>query len=331
MFSRRNTQSKLTPRVSSAIDRLLIAGIRVGPAKKRDAVNKVLELVPEWKRGDCWQRIRLLRRTGKIGTPQHPSPADGEKGAKSERRVISRRPWTAEDDDKLLTWAGYEPVDKIAQRLSRSAKGVRFRLFALGMSARVSDGWSFRALRKLLRVSPSRLQHFIGAGMLRVRDSRITAKSLAAFCKGNCTSLDPAAVSRIATATAPRKAYTWERVADLLGVDLRQVQSWISAGHLKVMDSFVTDRSFEEFVKKHSSETNLNLIDSAVRQWLVQEYGLPSGQSNGCNVPRAQKHALTVRTCKCGTTIAGNVYFRHLKSCKVAATLSVCIPNQSRL
>ena len=104
-----------------------------------------------------------------------------------------------------------------------------------------------------------------------------------------------------------------------------------SAGHLKVMDSFVTDRSFEEFVKKHSSETNLNLIDSAVRKWLVQEYGLPSGQSNGCNVPRAQKHALTARTCKCGTMIAGNVYFRHLKSCKVAVTLSVCIPNQSRL
>jgi hypothetical protein len=86
--------------------------------------------------------------------------------------------------------------------------------------------------------------------MLRVRDPRITAKSLAAFCKGNCTSLDPAAVSTIATVTAPRKqAYTWERVADLLGVDLRQVQSWISAGHLKVMDSFVTDRHLKSSKK----------------------------------------------------------------------------------
>src|SRR5215472_13806245 len=117
MFSRRNTQSKLTPRVLSAIDRLLIAGIRVGPARKRDTVNKVLQLVPEWKRGDCWQRIRFLRKTEMIVKPQHPSPADREKSAKSERRVISRRPWTAEDDDRLLTWAGYEPVDKIAQRL----------------------------------------------------------------------------------------------------------------------------------------------------------------------------------------------------------------------
>jgi hypothetical protein len=196
MFSRRNTQSKLTPRALYAIDRLLIAGIRVGPATKRDTINKVLQLVPEWTRGDCWRRIRLLRRTGKIDTPQRPSPVHREKAAKSERCVISRRPWTAEDDDRLLTWAGYEPVDKIAQRLSRSEKAVRSRLGALGMTARVTDGWSLRELRKLLRVSPVRLRRFIGAGMLRVRDPRITAKSLAAFCKGNCASIDPAAVSR---------------------------------------------------------------------------------------------------------------------------------------
>ena len=328
MFSRRNTQSKLTPRALSAIDRLLIAGIKVGPAAKRDVVNKVLQLVPEWKRGDCWQRIRLLRRTGKIGMAQDPSPANGEKDAKSERRVNSRRPWTGEDDDKLLTWAGYEPVDKIGQRLSRSAKAVRFRLCALGMSARVTDGWSLRALRNLLRVSPVRLRQFIGTGMLRVRDPRITAKSLAAFCKGNCISLEPADVSRMAaTVAASRKeAYTWERVAEVLRVDVSQVQTWICAGYLRVIDPFVTDRSFEEFCKKYASETNLNLIDTAVRKWLVQEYGLPSGESNGSNVRRAQKHALTVRTCRCGRTIAGNVYFRHLKSCKVAAAPAVPAP-----
>lgn len=41
---------------------------------------------------------------------------------------------------------------------------------------------------------------------------------------------------------------------------------------------------------------------------LVQEYGLSSAQSNGCSVPRAQKHALTVRTCRCGRTITGNLF-----------------------
>ena len=44
----------------AAIDQLLIAGIKLGPAKKREAINRVLELVPEWTRGDCWQRIKRV-------------------------------------------------------------------------------------------------------------------------------------------------------------------------------------------------------------------------------------------------------------------------------
>src|SRR5215475_1449255 len=92
---------------------------------------------------------------------------------------------------------------------------------------------------------------------------------------------------------------------------------WISAGHLKVMDPFVTDRSLRS-LQKYASQTNLTLIDPAVRKWLVQEYGLPLGQSNGSSVPRAKKHAVTVRTCRCGRKIAGNVHFRHIKTCRVA-------------
>jgi len=59
--------------------------------------------------------------------------------AASRSRPASRA-WTAEEDARLLDWAGYEPVNKIAQRLGRSVRAVRFRLGALGMSARVSDG-----------------------------------------------------------------------------------------------------------------------------------------------------------------------------------------------
>jgi hypothetical protein len=47
----------------AAIDQLLIAGIKQGPGKKRQAINRILELVPEWTRGDCWKRIRHLRKT----------------------------------------------------------------------------------------------------------------------------------------------------------------------------------------------------------------------------------------------------------------------------
>jgi hypothetical protein len=188
------------------------------------------------------------------------------------------------------------------------------------MSAKVTDGWSLRALRKLLRVSPARLRQFIGSGMLRVRDARVTANSLVAFCDRNRASLDPLAAERISAAMAKKRdAYPWERAADLLGVAVAQVQSWIAAGHLKVLDTFVTDRSFEEFCKKHGAEINTALIDPATAKWLVEEYGVPAPNAERRAVPRAQKHALVVRTCMCGRKIAGNVYFRHAKACKVAA------------
>jgi hypothetical protein len=156
--------------------------------------------------------------------------------------------------------------------------------------------------------------------MLKVRDARVTANSLLAFCEQNRTCLDAAAVERITAAMAKRRdAYSWERAADLLGVAVAQVQSWIGAGQLKVTDTFVTDRSFEWFCKKHGAEISCELLDPATAKWLIEEYGVPAPSAGARTVTRAQKHVLVVRTCKCGRRIAGNVYFRHAKACKVAA------------
>ena len=300
----------------AAIDRLLIAGIKIGPASKRRTINKILREFPEFTRGDCWQRIRHLRQTPELAGL--PAPQPRRRGSPASKGKSHPRRWTTADDDKLLDLVGYEPVDKIAQRLSRSVRAVRFRLCALGMSGRISDGWSLRALRKMLRVSPERIRQFIGSGMLRVRDARVTASSLTEFCNRNRTSLDPSAVERIEVATTKKRdAYPWERAADLLDVTVAQVQAWISAGQLKVFDTFVTDRSFEDFCKKHEAEININLIDPAIAKWLIQEYGVPAPSADRV-VARAQKHALVIRTCKCGRKIAGNVYFKHIKTCKAA-------------
>jgi hypothetical protein len=302
-----------------AIDRLLIAGMKLGPAGKHDAINKVLQLVPEWTRGDCWRRIRQLRKTSALPAIGKRPPCDELDKPKTPgpARRPSAQPWSPDDDDKLLNWAGYEPVKKIAQRLGRSVRAVRFRLGALGMSAKVTDGWSQRELRKLLRVSPARLRHLIGNGMLRVRDSRISASSLAVFYDKNRPSLDPFATERIAAALAKEDdAYSWERAADLLGVTVAQVQSLICGSQLKVVDTFVTDRSFEEFCKKRGNELNTALMDPATTKWLVSEYGV-SESANGRTVSRAQKHALVIRACKCGRKIAGNVYFKHVRYCRV--------------
>ena len=284
----------------AAIDQLLIAGMKLGPAKKRDAINRVLELVPQWTRGDCWQRIKELRRAAKRAALEERHPAKTKKfgEAAASPRPVSR-PWTPADDDRLLNMAGYEPVKRIAQRLDRSVRAVRFRMAALGMSARVTDAWSLRALWKMLRVRPSRLRQFIGNGLLRVRDARISAISLAAFCEQNQPSVAPSAVERVAAALVKgEEGYTWERAADLLGVTVAQVQSGISVGQLKVVDTFVTDRSFEEFCKKHGDQINTMLIDPATAKWLVSEYGVSQSVTGGATVSGVQKHALVTRACR---------------------------------
>jgi len=314
-------QPAINPRWLPAIDQLLIAGIKLGPRKKHDAINKILQLVPEWKRGDCWRRIRQLRRTSALATRNtiQDSKEPGNNG--SSHRPFSR-PWLPEDDDKLLDWAGYEPVSKIAQRLGRSVRAVRFRLGALGMSARVKDGWSQRGLRKLLRVSRARLRHLVASGMLRVRDPRITASSLAVVCERKIQAIDSSAIQKPKAAIAEEDACSWKRAAKRLAVTVADVQNLIANGQLKLVDTFVTDRAFEDFCRKHGSEINMTLLDSATKKWLMSEYGV-SETADSKLLPRAQKHALVIRECRCGRKIAGNVYFRHVRHCRLLEAQSM--------
>jgi hypothetical protein len=314
-------QPAINPRLLPAIDQLLIAGIKLGPRKKHDAINKILQLVPEWKRGDCWRRIRQLRRTSPLAIPNAIQDSEQPGNNRSSHRPFSR-PWLPEDDDKLLDWAGYEPVTKIAQRLGRSVRAVRFRLGALGMSARVKDGWSQRGLRKLLRVSRARLRHLVASGMLRVRDPRITAYSLAVFRERKIQAIDTSAIHMPKHASAEEEAYSWKRAAKLLAITVENVQNLISAGQLKLMDTFVTDRSFEDFCRKYGNEINMTLIDPATKKWLMSEYGV-SETADSKILPRAQKHALVIRECRCGRKIAGNVYFRHVRHCRLLQAQSM--------
>ena len=303
----------INPRLLPAIDQLLIAGIKLGPNKKHEAINKILKLIPEWKRGDCWRRIRQLRRTPALASDAAEQLKKTDENGSSHRGPA--RPWLPQDDAKLLDLAGYEPVNEIAERLGRSERAVRFRLGALGMSARVTDGWSQRALRKLLRMSRTRLRQLIARGTLRVRDPRITRASLADCCaKRQC--VNPASTSSSSVLPSlPGGPCSWQRAAKILDLEVVDVQKLISTGHLRVADTFVTDRAFEEFCRKHGADINMTLIDAATRKWLISEYGVPDPVEEK-RLPRAQKHALIVRACKCGRKIAGNVFFRHVRHCR---------------
>jgi hypothetical protein len=156
-----------------------------------------------------------------------------------------------------------------------------------------------------------------------VRDPRISASSLAVFSEKNRASLATDAPERVGAAlTKGDDAFSWERAADFLGVTLAQVQSLVSAGQLKPFDAFVTDRAFEEFCRKHGGEINTVLMDPATAKWLASEYGVSPSASQSRTLSRAQKHALVIRACQCGKKIAGNAYFRHVKSCQCMGTAS---------
>src|SRR5216683_703762 len=140
---------------------LLRDGYKEGGPKKRQAIKVVKELYPGLP---SHTPSRFARRQGwlKHATADHQT-----------------RPRTEQEEQKLWELAGYEPAAKIGERLGRSEGAVRFRLKLLGLSVKVKDGWSLRGLQELLHVGPSRLRRFVADGSLRVRDSRISANSLA--------------------------------------------------------------------------------------------------------------------------------------------------------
>jgi hypothetical protein len=320
MCAAKQKNANVNARFLAAIDHLLITGIRLGPQGKQAAIDKVLQLVPEWNRGDCWRRIRQLRRNSDCLRVRNTSnDLQRPNSIHKPPRSYARR-WTASETERLLNWAGYESVTTIAQRLGRSVRAVRFRLGALGISAKVSDGWSQRALRNLLRVSPARLKYLVGSGMLKVRDARVSASSLAAIrASGDYSHGSTKITAEIDT--GPRTmlnedGYPWERAADLLGVSVTDIQELICSGRLKLMDMFVKDRAFEDFCRKHGNEINMALMDRATAQWLISEYGIREETRTEVISP-AQKHALITRTCGCGKSIAGNVFFKHVRHCPI--------------
>jgi len=289
------------------VKELLREGYQQGGEKKREAIKVVRNLYPGLPSNTP---SRFARRQGWIP---------------KTTQVRGRRPWTEHEERKLWELAGYETAARIAERLGRSEGAVRFRLKSLGLSVKVKDGWSFRALQEMLHVGPSKLRRFIAEGSLRVRDPRISATSLAALRD------DRIAAGTVATEAVegvPQKlrkngnGYSWGSAARLLGTDVEQVREWIVEGKLKIVDGFVTERAFQNFCKSHGSELNDAFLGKEVRDWLVRGYSLPVGtDSPAPPMPGNQKHALVTRQCPgCRRPMRGNIFFRHIKNCKLTGT-----------
>lgn len=287
------------------IKELLRQGYEQGGQKKRQAIKAIRELYPGLPSHTA---SRFARRQGWI---------------KSAVAGHEPRPWTEQEERKLWELAGYEPAARIGERLGRSEGAVRCRLKMLGLSVRVKDGWSFRALQQLLHVGPSKLRRFIVADSLRVRDPRISARSLAALWEKRIAAAVPSPGEEVVEAQRRKlrrgpHAYSWGSAARILGVSSEQVRAWIARGDLKIADGFVTERAFQDFCNKCGTQLNGALLDDEVREWLAEGYTLRclDGKDAG-SVPPPERHALVTRQCpKCRKRIRGNVFFRHRKTCK---------------
>ncbi|MGB8061963.1 MAG: hypothetical protein WCF26_08715 [Candidatus Sulfotelmatobacter sp.] len=280
---------------------LLREGYQQGGEKKRQAIKAVRDLYPGLPSNTP---SRFARRQGWIP---------------KTTQIRGRRAWTEHEERKLWELAGYETAARIAERFGRSEGAVRFRLKSLGLSVKVKDGWSFRALQEMLHVGPSKLRRFIAEGSLRVRDPRISAKSLFAWRE---VGIAVGTASTEAVEGVPQKlrknanGYSWGSAAKLLGVDVGRVREWIVEGKLKIVDGFVTERAFQDFCKKRGSELNSALLGTEVRDWLVEGYSLPV-DADASSIPGNQKHALVTRRCPgCRRPMRGNIFFRHVKNCK---------------
>src|SRR5580658_753754 len=247
---------------SESAIQILREGYRSGGRKKTEAIKTVRALYPGLP---GYVVSRFARSQGWLDKER----ADKLKG--------NRRSWTRQEEQELFARAGYEPVKAIAEKLKRSEQSVRFRLKGRAISARVTDGWSLRRIQQTLHVSHRRLQRLIGTGLLRVRDPRVSAISLAEFCRKHGTMALPGMEAETDAAVCDKnEGYSWGRVAKLLGVTTVEVGKWVTDGELKVVDTSVTDRAFEAFCLRHSSELNFGLMDPAIakcnisHQWLTQ-------------------------------------------------------------
>lgn len=287
------------------IKELLREGYHQGGNKKREALKAIRNLYPGLPSNTP---SRFARRQGWLA---------------NSTQVRNRRPWTAYEDRKLWELAGYETAAKIAERLARSETAVRFRLKSLGLSVKVKDGWSFRALQEMLHVGPSRLRRFIANGSLRVRDPRITANSLLILSENlavqasNKGQHEGAVAAKRETPRKDQKSYSWGSAAKLLRVDLEQIRRWIATGELKIVDGFATERAFQDFCRESGSELNCALLGDEVRDWLVEGYSMRLPSQSATMVSGNEKHALITRRCPgCKRPIRGNTFFRHIKNCK---------------
>lgn len=303
-------------------EKVLRTGYQAGWQGKREAVSQLLKRHPDWCPHVIWKhaaRLGLVQRVSRRGQDR------------------SRSRWSEDDDRILLDLAGYKTARVIAKLLHRSEAAVRYHLAVLGKSSRVHwEGFARSALAKELHLSANTLRRFIVEGLLEVRDPRITRESLNRLHRsGRLEQVRKNGVPRTAnssefsvTSGKPSRAKrVWAEVARSLSVPEEQVEVLIAHGVLKLYDPRITEKSLRSFCRRHGSLINSDLLSRETRDWLesTMDFVPHADAPAALRLKSLRKHAEVMRQCKkCGRSIRGNVFYRHIKRCDKEISRSTC-------
>lgn len=81
-------------------------------------------------------------------------------------RSVYTRPWTIEEDAELAEMASEKSVSQIAAILKRSETAISVRIHKIGMSQRVTDGYSQKDIAEVLGVATKTVRKWIDRGWL---------------------------------------------------------------------------------------------------------------------------------------------------------------------
>jgi hypothetical protein len=95
----------------------------------------------------------------------------------------TRRPWTETEIEVLEARAGQESVKALAVRLKRPHSSVKAKLKEVGLSARLSEGYTQDDLRQLFGSSARTIKHWLAWGWLRMVQDRIPEASVVRFLR----------------------------------------------------------------------------------------------------------------------------------------------------
>ncbi len=147
---------------TEAEDDILRAEYGKSRKESRGAIEKVLNIHPNWSRQVVISRARVL--------------------GVAQSRATPHQRWSAALDHYLLSMSGCQ-LDTIASRLGRSKKSVLARLRRLGRNSDFFGGFKTKDLVQDLRVSEPVVNRWVTVGWLERKKGRITEESLRWLCR----------------------------------------------------------------------------------------------------------------------------------------------------